>query len=58
MKTFTVSATRAIYLQTEIKANSIDDAYEQINNGSFELDWSVADNDIDDYITVDDFKNG
>jgi hypothetical protein len=54
MKTFTVSATRTIFLTTEIQAKSIDDAYEQIDNGYFELDWANANGDIQDDIIVED----
>jgi hypothetical protein len=58
MKTFTVSASRTIFITTEIKANSIDDAYEQIDDGSFEIDWSVADGAIEDDFIVEAIKNG
>jgi hypothetical protein len=56
MKTFTVSATRTIFVYTEIEAKSIDDAYEQIDNADFEIDWRNG--DTEDDIIVEDMKNG
>ena len=47
MKTFTVSATRTIFVYTEIEAESIDDAYEQIDNDDFDIDWRNGDIEYD-----------
>jgi hypothetical protein len=54
MKTFKVVATRTIFVYAEIEAESIDDAYEQIDNGDFEIDWRNG--DTDDDIIVEDLK--
>ena len=54
MKTFKVSATRTIFVYAEIEAESIDDAYEQIDNADFEIDWRNG--DTEDDIIVEDIK--
>jgi hypothetical protein len=56
MTTYRIVATRTIFLTTEIEAESIDDAYEQIDNGDFELDWANANGDIQDDIIVEENK--
>ena len=51
MTTFKVIATRTIFVYEEIEADSIEDAYEQIDNKDFEIDWRNG--DFEDNITVE-----
>jgi hypothetical protein len=53
MKTFSVSATRRTWVYTTIEAESIEDAYEQIDNCDFEIDWQNGD-DVETNIFVED----
>lgn len=52
MKTFSVSATKRIWVHTTIEAESIEDAYEQIHNNDFDIDWANGD-DIEIEIFVE-----
>ena len=47
MKTFTVVAFREIYVYDTIEAESFEDAYEQIHNGDYEVDWRNGENEDD-----------
>ena len=52
MKTFSVSATKKIWVHTTIDAESIEDAYEQIDNCDFDIDWHNGD-DVEIDIVVE-----
>lgn len=47
MATFTIMATRTIYVYDTIEADSIDDAYEMIDNGDYDIDYRNGDTEDD-----------
>jgi hypothetical protein len=47
MKTFTIVAVRTIFVYDTIEAESFDDAYEQIHNQDYEIDWRNGENEDD-----------
>jgi hypothetical protein len=47
MATFTVSATKTIFVYETIEADSLDDAYEMLDNGDYEIDYRNGDTEED-----------
>jgi len=50
MATFTVMATKTIYVYDTIEAESIEDAYELIDNGDYVIDYRNGDTEEEDVI--------
>jgi hypothetical protein len=47
MATFKILATKTIYVYDTIEADSIDEAYEMLDNGDYEIDFRNGDADYD-----------
>ena len=47
MALFTITATKTIFVYDTIEADSIDEAYEMIDNGDFDIDYRNGDAEED-----------
>ena len=47
MATFSIMATKTIYVYDTIEADSIDEAYELIDNGDYDIDYRNGDAEDD-----------
>lgn len=47
MATFKILATKTIFVYDEIEADSLDDAYEMIDNGDFDINYHNGDAEED-----------